>query len=430
MRSARLWARLLGVERTVVEEVDFDEERGALVIAVRPAFRERGRCGVCRRRCPGYDEGEGRRRWRALDLGTTLCYLEAEAPRVRCRRHGVVVAAVPWARHDARFTRGFDDQVAWLACQCSKRAVSELMRVSWRTVGRIVTRVAAEARARFDPLAYLKRIGIDELSHRKGQRYLTVVVDHDSGLLVWAAPGRDKKTLRRFFDLLGEERSKRIELVSADGAAWIEEVVRERCPNAALCLDPFHVVQWASAALDEVRRGLERRPPRRPERGGALAQGRPLCALAQPRGPERAPAGDAGPDRGDERAALPRLPAEGAAAPGAQAARRGGARAARGVACLGSALPARPVRPARPADRRPPARDRCRAQLRALERAHRIGEHAHPPDRPPRLRLPLPRSADRARPPLARRPLPAAAGPHRLNATQPPPSGRPVTPAR
>jgi len=254
VRSARLWAWLLGVEKTVVEDVDFDDERGALVIAVRPGFRECGRCGICRRRCPGYDEGEGRRRWRALDLGATLCYLEAEAPRVRCGQHGVVVAAVPWARHDARFTRSFDDQVAWLACQCSKRAVSELMRVSWRTVGRIVSRVAAEARSRCDPLDYLRRIGIDELSHRKGHRYLTVVVDHDSGLLVWAHPGRDRTTLRRFFDLLGEERAQRIELVSADGAPWIEEVVRERCPNAALCLDPFHIVQWATAALDEVRR--------------------------------------------------------------------------------------------------------------------------------------------------------------------------------
>jgi len=237
----------------VVEAADF-AEGGVLVVAVRPGWPERSRCGICRRRCPGYDEGEGRRRWRALDLGTARCYLEADAPRVSCKRHGVIVAAVPWARHDSRFTRSFEDQVAWLACQCSKRAVSELMRIAWLTVGRILSRVAAEARARSDPLDYLVRIGIDEISHRKGHRYLTVVVDHDSGLLVWAAPGRDRKTLRRFFDLLGEQRSQRIELVSADGAAWIEEVVGERCPNASLCLDPFHVVQWATAALDEVRR--------------------------------------------------------------------------------------------------------------------------------------------------------------------------------
>lgn len=252
MRGVRVWARLLGVEGTVVEDVWFDED--ALVVAARPGWRERGRCGICRRRCPGYDAGEGRRRWRALDLGTTRCYLEAEAPRVSCKRHGVVVAAVPWARHDSRFARSFEDQVAWLACECSKRAVSELMRIAWLSVGRILTRVAAETRAGFDPLDHLRSIGIDEISHRKGQRYLTVVVDHDSGLLVWAAPGRDKKTLRRFFDLLGRERCKRIELVSADGAPWIEEVVGERCPQASICLDTFHVVQWATAALDEVRR--------------------------------------------------------------------------------------------------------------------------------------------------------------------------------
>jgi transposase len=98
-----------------------------------------------------------------------------------------------------------------------------------------------------------------------------VVVDHDSGLLVWAAPGRDKKTVRRFFDLLGEERSKRIELVSADGAAWIEEVVVERCLNASLCLDPFHVVQWASGALDEVRREVWNTARRAGQSGEAKA---------------------------------------------------------------------------------------------------------------------------------------------------------------
>ena len=121
-------------------------------------------------------------------------------------------------------------------------------------MGRILVRVTAELRARHDPLAHLRRLGIDEISHRKGQRYLTVVVDHDSGLLVWAHPGRDRKTLRRFFDLLGDERCARIELVSADGADWIAEVVAERCPHASLCLDPFHIVQWATDALDEVRR--------------------------------------------------------------------------------------------------------------------------------------------------------------------------------
>jgi transposase len=243
----------LGLRRAVVEDVWMGSE-GEVIVAVRPAWRERDRCGICRRRSPGFDLGEGRRRWRAMDLGTTLAFVEAQAPRVRCRRHGVVVCAVPWARHGSRFTRAFEDQVAWLAVHCSKTATAELMRVAWRTVGGICARVAAEAGREVDLLCGLRRIGIDEISHRTGQRYLTVVVCHDTGRLVWAAAGRDRQTVERFLDALGEERCKQIELVSCDMAGWIAGPVADRLPDAVRCVDPFHVVQLATDALDEVRR--------------------------------------------------------------------------------------------------------------------------------------------------------------------------------
>ena len=254
MRNATLWRALLGIEKAVIEEVEFVEDEQLLVAHVRPRKRARGRCGRCGRSSPGYDRGEGRRRWRALDLGPVRAVLEAEAPRVRCREHGPTVAAVPWARHGAGHTYAFDEQVAWLATQCSKSAVTELMRIAWRTVGAIITRVWADVEAVHDRFAELSRIGIDEISYKRGQRYLTVVVDHDSGRLLWAAPGREKATLHRFFDALGEQRCARITHVSADGADWISAVVADRCPTAVRCADPFHIVKWATEALDEVRR--------------------------------------------------------------------------------------------------------------------------------------------------------------------------------
>ena len=163
MRGTRVWARLLDLQRVVVEDVYCSSE-GELVVAVRPSWRERDRCGVCRRRCPGFDLGEGRRRWRALDLGATLAYVEADAPRVTCRRHGVVVCAVPWARHRSRFTRCFEDQTAWLAVNCSKAAVAELMRVAWRSVGQICERVCSEAQREADLLD-----GLPADRHRRDQ---------------------------------------------------------------------------------------------------------------------------------------------------------------------------------------------------------------------------------------------------------------------
>ena len=254
MQNATLWRALLGIEKAVIEDIEFDEVEQLLVAHVRPRKRGRGRCGRCGRRSPAYDRGEGRRRWRALDLGTIQAVLEAEAPRVRCRDHGPTVAAVPWARHAAGHTYAFDEQVAWLATQCSKSAITELMRIAWRTVGAIITRVWADVEAVHDRFADLRRIGIDEIAYKRGQRYLTVVVDHDSGRLVWAAAGREKATLERFFDALGEERCAQITHVSADGADWISTVVADRCPGAVRCADPFHIVKWATEALDDVRR--------------------------------------------------------------------------------------------------------------------------------------------------------------------------------
>lgn len=266
MRSSRLWAQLLGCENSVIEDVDWQDADGGplLVVHVRPYRRLAGRCGVCGRRCPGYDRGGGRRRWRALDLGTVRTYLEADAPRVSCPDHGVITVAVPWARHGAGHTRCFEDQVAWLAAACSKTTITSLMRISWRTAGVIIARVTAGAQAAADRFAGLRRIGIDEISYRRGHKYLVIVVDHDSRRLVWAAPGRGRGTVRAFFDALGPARAAQLTHVSADGAAWISGPVRERAPGAVLCADPFHVTGWATEALDEVRRGVWRDARRAP----------------------------------------------------------------------------------------------------------------------------------------------------------------------
>jgi transposase len=268
---------LLGLcDRTVLERVEIDEDAETVVAHVGPKRPKKRRCGVCGRPSPHEDAGDGRRRWRGLDLGTVKVFLEADAPRVRCGEHGRVVAAVPWARHGARQTRAFEDTAGWLVTQCSKTAVSGLLRIAWRTVGGIVTRVVADIDARVDRLAGLRRIGIDEISYKRGHKYLTVVVDHDSGRLVWAAAGRDEKTLRRFFDALGEERCAAITHVSADAADWIATVVAERCANAVRRADPFHLVKWATEALDEVRREVWNAAKGRRRGGTATGDARAL----------------------------------------------------------------------------------------------------------------------------------------------------------
>lgn len=269
MPAKRILAALLGVTRTVIESIRLEE--GALVVSVSPRKGQRCRCPHCNRKSPVYDRSLSPRRWRTLDFGSTKAYLEYRTFRVRCPVHGVATAAVPWADRASRFTRAFERQVAWLCVHCNRSVVAQLMRIDWKSVGAVCARVYDalddEAGNRFDGLA---RIGIDETSYKKGHKYMTVVLDHDTGRVVWCGKGHGKEVLRSFFALLSASQRESIEVVTADGARWIADVVAECCPNAERAMDPFHVVSWMTDVLDGVRktawreaREAEPAPPRR-----------------------------------------------------------------------------------------------------------------------------------------------------------------------
>lgn len=279
MLSKRLLTRTLGVDAKCVRVEGAEPVGDQVEIRLRPRIALRWRCPHCGDRCPGYDQGR-ERRWRALDFGRTQVYVVAHVPRISCSEHGVVVAAVPWARHGARHTHAFEQLAAWCAVEMSQTAASRLLRCSWRTIGRIITRVVGD----LDDDALLdgvRRIGIDEISYRRHHRYLLVVVDHDRRRLIHAVDGANGRTLGGFFDALGEERTARITHVSADGARWITRIVKQRCPAATLCADTFHVVQWATQALDQVRRETwnevrVRRSRNAPGSGKAVGEGKVL----------------------------------------------------------------------------------------------------------------------------------------------------------
>ena len=265
MRNRIVWQRACGLKRTVMEGIGFDQDSEAVIVSVRPSSKARAAVDIAGSALPAMTMARAGGGGGPSISGRRGCSWR-RCSRVSCRAHGPTVAAVPWARHRARHTRDFDDQAAWLAVRTSKSAVMELMRVAWRTVGVIVARVNADVDATVDRLDGLRRIGIDEISYKKGHRFLTIVVDHDSGRLVWAAPGRDYQTLHGFFDDLGEERAAQLTHISADMADWIARVVALRAPGAVRCADPFHIVAWAGEALDIERRrawNLRTRGPRR-----------------------------------------------------------------------------------------------------------------------------------------------------------------------
>jgi transposase len=257
MHTKTLTKRLLKIDKIVVEDICFEDvsEEEIFIIRVHPYSRETNRCSQCGKRCSGYDSSQKIRRWRALDFGSQRVYIEASTPRVKCPEHGVIVARVPWARHDSDYTYDFETAVTWFTLHATAQDVAEYFRIDWHTVGSITRRVQEslekEQPSRFDNL---EEIGIDETSYKKGHKYMTVVVNHKTGHLIWAKKGHGKEVLSEFFKVLTEEQRSKIRYVTADGANWITECIKDYCPNAERCIDPFHVVSWANNCLDEVRK--------------------------------------------------------------------------------------------------------------------------------------------------------------------------------
>jgi transposase len=251
MRATSVLRVLLALQSTRVLEFEFDDE--GLVIDVAPTNTV-PRCGECGRKVRGvYDRRE--RRWRHLDLGGIKTELRYELRRVRCPKCGVRVEAVPWAEAGSGFTLAFENHVGYLAQRTDRTTVTNLARIAWRTVGRIVERVVRRRDAeRGDRLDGLRIIGVDELSYRRHHEYITVVVDHERAEVVWAAEGKSADTLKAFFAALGPERCTKLEAVTIDMSAAYIKAVTEASPGAQLVFDRFHVQRLAHDALDEVRR--------------------------------------------------------------------------------------------------------------------------------------------------------------------------------
>ncbi len=301
MRVTAVFSRLLRLEGVWVRKVGFTRD----TVVVHVALRRR------RLVCPKCEYSTMARKdtrpvdsvWRHVDLGTWRFEIRCRRRRIDCPRHGAHAERVPFARPGSEFTRDFECLVAWLASRTDKTTIKRMLRIDWGTVGRIVKRVCADE---LDPdrLDDLFEIGIDEVSWKRQHNYLTLIADHRRGKIVWGAKGKGQAAADAFFEELdpppddpstkpprrppepaimvpfgpcptvptGEgipgawlepsreiepaifARASKLRAVSMDMTGGYAASARDHAPQAIICIDPYHVVQLANQALDEVRR--------------------------------------------------------------------------------------------------------------------------------------------------------------------------------
>jgi transposase len=297
VRVTTAFSRLVCLPGVWVKKVRFQPGRVIVEVALR---RRRLRCPRCAfSTAARKDTRHVDSVWRHLDLGVWRLEIHCRRRRLRCPRHGVLAEGVPFARHRSGFTRDIECLVAWLAARVDKSAICRLLRVDWDTVGRIITRVCAEE---LDPdrLSALYDIGVDEVSWKRQHNYLRLVADHRAGKIGWGTDGSGERAADRFFadldpgsprpappppaddtadvtpapaedtveDSLSArerwathdpkppvaERAGQRAAISLDMGPGYAASARWHAPPAVICIDPYHVVQSANKALDEVRR--------------------------------------------------------------------------------------------------------------------------------------------------------------------------------
>jgi transposase len=246
----------LGLKAHTVTKVEENERY--MMVHIDRLGRRLLRCGVCRQRCRKVHSTRKAREWRDLSMRKLPLRLRYRPRRVECPRCGLRVEDFPWAEPWARVTTALSNAVAILARELSWKGTARQYGLDWKSVAAIVKRaVAYGLRHRARPPVHV--IGIDEVSRRKGQVYLTVVYDLERRVLLWVGDDRTEEAVRPFFtEEMGKRRCQTLRVVCMDMWAPYAKLVREHATNAEILFDRFHIVKHLNETVDAVRRDLWR----------------------------------------------------------------------------------------------------------------------------------------------------------------------------
>jgi transposase len=214
-------------------------------------------------RCPAcgspqvLSRGRVERRFRSLPIASRATIVVLPIPRVECRACGATrQVAIPFADPRRSYTKAFERYALELSRRMTIRDVAFHLGVGWDLIKEIQKRDLSRRYAR-PKLKHLRHIAIDEIAVAKGHRYLTVVLDLESGAVVFVGDGKGAEALKPFWKRLRPSKA-RIAAVAMDMSAAYRGAVSAHLPKATIVFDHFHVVKLFNEKLSELRRVLHR----------------------------------------------------------------------------------------------------------------------------------------------------------------------------
>jgi transposase len=224
-----------------------------ITVGIESRKNGKGKCSTCGCPSPGYDRLP-QRAFEFVPLWNIPVLLLYSLRRVSCKKHGIIVEQIPWAKGKEHTTTEFQIFLSQWARLLSWQEVALRFKTSWDTVYNSIKRVVEYGLEHRD-LSNIRSIGVDEIAKGKGHDYATMVyqIDEHNKRLLWIGKDRTVKTLLRFFMDFGKERAKSIEFVCSDMWKPYLKVIAKKIPNALNILDRFHIMKKFNDALNIVR---------------------------------------------------------------------------------------------------------------------------------------------------------------------------------
>lgn len=206
---------------------------------------------MCKR--AGYEKIE--RVWRHVDCLLYPCYVHCRRPRVRCEEHKTKVVEAPWARKSSRYTLMFEGYAMVILADMPILKVSKLLRCNEKSLTKILRYWVSKAVSE-DDLSGVRSVAADETSFKRGQSYVTVIVDAQARRVIDVEEGRSAQQIIDFSYKLEKKGGscERIQYVSSDLSGAYRSGLQYCFPNAQHTVDKFHVKKLLLDALDEVRK--------------------------------------------------------------------------------------------------------------------------------------------------------------------------------
>jgi transposase len=237
------------------EYVRTEYQGGKVIFTIRQEARTY-RCEACGSR-DVRSKGRAERSFRSLPIGSRSTVVVFPIPRVACQNCGVVrQVKVAFADVRRSYTKTFERYALELCRHMTILDVAHHLDVSWDLIKDIQQRDLTRRYSK-PKLKHLHHIAIDEIAVAKGHRYMTVVMDLDSGAVVFVGEGKGGEALKPFWKRLRSSKAE-IDAVAMDMSAAYREAVSSYLPKATIVFDHFHVVKLFNQKLSDLRRSLYR----------------------------------------------------------------------------------------------------------------------------------------------------------------------------